>query len=96
LTNINIFGIIKYSLTIGGIRLEKLSDYKIATLYAMEQSALIPLFKGYDKEQLILFAEREEIPVKTYHTRNKIAEHLATQVFTTGMYRRIAKVDKKE
>jgi hypothetical protein len=73
-----------------------LLEMDIKELYKQDKEVVLGTLKVCTKEDLIAFAEKHGIAVKTYHSRPSIARHLAQEIASTGIYRRISGADEKQ
>jgi len=67
-----------------------LEDY-----YNQSVEELQVVFAPFTKEQLQEFAEKADIPVKSYFSEKKIRNQIINQLHMTGIYRRIAYNESK-
>lgn len=67
-----------------------------AELYAKSEAELEALLATYDKPALIRLLTLLDIPFRSYDSRPKLQAQAVNEIYKTGMYRRIAGVDKRK
>jgi hypothetical protein len=70
-------------------------DLNINELYTLDKEDIQIRLSDFEKDELIEFASSKEIPVKKYHSKNKIVEHLSREIASAGIFRRISGTDPK-